>query len=136
MAAAGAAVFALVSYLALAAFTPGLALLLASLALFLALLGAILSRWPAERKITLERQIEVVGYRLLITLFVYYALGFALLWGLNQISPEQARVPLAWDAPMTQPWAASFVRRVSFWPFYALVLVGCHGALPTPPGAC
>lgn len=136
MAAAGSAVFALVSYLALASHVPGLALLLASLGLFAALLGAVLSRWPAERKITLERQIEVVGYRLILTLVVYYAVGLAVLWGLNHLSPAQARVPIAWDAPMMRPWEATFMRRVTFWPFYALVLVGCHGWLPTPPGAC
>lgn len=136
MAATGSALVGLVSYLALASLVPGLALFLASLGLFAGLLGAVLSRWPAERKITVERQAEVVGYRLFVTLLVYFAVGFAVLWGLNQLSPEQARVPLAWDAPMTQPWASSFVRRVSFWPFYALVMIGCHGWLPTPPGAC
>jgi len=133
---AGSALVGFVVYLLTASSVPALALFVASLGGFLAILGAVLSVWPAERKITVNRQAEVVGSRLALVLVVYLGLGFAILWGLNQISPTEARVPLAWDAPMTQFWRSTFLRRVGFWPFYALVLLGCHLGLPTPGGAC
>lgn len=136
LAGAASGVLAIVAYVALAGFTPGLALLLSTAAAFFALLAAVLRRWPVEHKITVNRQAEVVGYRLGLTLLIHYGVGLAVLWGLNGISPEQVRVPIAWDAPFTRPWQAAFLRRVSFWPFYALVLVGCHLPFPTPPGAC
>lgn len=131
-----AALVGLVAYLALAGSAPGAALLFASASGFLAVLGLVLSAWPADRKITVKRQAEVVGYRLLATLILYFGVGFLVLWGLNSLSPEQARVPIAWEGSALQPWANPFFRRVTFWPFYALVLVGCQGVLPTPPGAC
>lgn len=132
----GSALVALVGYLVLASPVPGLAAAVSTLAGFLAVLGGVLHRWPVERKITVNRQAEVVLYRLAVTLVIYFAIGFLVLWGLNQISPEQARVPLAWDAPMSRAWQTAFLQRVGFWPFYMLVLLGCHLPIPTPPGAC
>lgn len=130
------ALVGLLAYLVLAGRSPGAALLIASAAGFAATLGAVLHTWPAERKITLERQAEVVLYRLFGALIVYFLVGFVLLWALNSLSPEQARVPIAWEGSLLRPWENPFFRRVTFWPFYALVLVGCQGVLPTPPGAC
>lgn len=135
-AAAVSALVSVLAYLALASVLPGVSLLLASFAMFLAFLGFALSVWPVERKITLSRQAEVVGYRLALVLVVYFAVGGLLLWSLNAMTPENLRVPIAWDAPMVRPWEATFLRRVTFWPFYALVLVGCQSPLPVPPGAC
>lgn len=131
-----AGLLAVLSYVFLAPRTPGVALLASSALAFVAVLGGILAVWPVEEKITLERQLEVTGTRLLLIVVVWFGLGFALLWGLNQISPEGIRVPVAWDAPFLRPWENSFFRRVTFWPFYVLVLLGCRGGLPTPPGAC
>jgi hypothetical protein len=131
-----AALLALVAYVGLAGRAPGVALLVATVFGFTAVLGSVLSASPVERKITVERQAEVVAYRLLVALVVYFGVGFLVLWGLNSLSPEQARVPIAWEGSMFRPWENPFFRRVTFWPFYALVLVGCQGLLPTPPGAC
>lgn len=136
IAVATSALVGLLAYLGLASRAPGAALLIASGAWFAATLGAVLALWPAERKITVQRQAEVVGYRLGLTLLVYFLVGFALLWALNSLAPSQARVPIAWEGSFLRPWENPFFRRVTFWPFYALVLVGCQGILPTPPGAC
>lgn len=132
----GGLLASILAYLALASGSPGLALLTGSAFGFAAVLAAVVKVWPPDRKITVERQLEVIGYRLAAVLVVYYVVGFATLWGLNQISAETTRVPLAWEGPLLQPWANPFFRRVTFWPFYALVLVGCQGVGPTPPGAC
>jgi hypothetical protein len=133
---AGAALAGLLGYLGLAGSAPGLALLVATVSWLAAMLGLVLLVSPAERKITFERQLEVVGARVVAAVLIYFGVGFLALYGLNALAPEQARVPIAWGGPLLQPWENPFFRRVTFWPFYALVLLGCQNLVPTPPGAC
>lgn len=130
------ALLGLLSYVALASRAPGAALLVASFLLFLAVLGGVLTVLPADRKITFERQLEVVAYRLGTAILVYFVIGYALLWTLNTLAPVDAQVPIAWDGPFLRPWENTFFRRVTFWPFYVLLILGCQALLPTPPGAC
>lgn len=119
-------VLVVVLYVSLAGSFPGMALLASSIVGLLGVVLGVLAAWPVERKVTLQRQAEVVGYRLLLAIGVYVVVGVGALWGLNMVM--EAQVPL--------DWPGGFARRVPFWPFYALVLVGCSFLLPTPPGAC
>lgn len=136
LASAGAGLASVLAYLGLVGLAAPLALALSSLLGLSALLGAVLALWPVESKITLERQAEVVGARVSVALVVYFAVGFGVLSLLNGTTPDTVRVPVAWEGPFLQPWRNPFFRRVTFWPFYALVLLGCQGVGPTPPGAC
>lgn len=114
------------AYVALASSNPGAALLVASLAGFASAVLGTLIAWPAERKITWQRQAEVLGYRLGVALGVYVGLGVLLLFLANTFTPQE--VPLSWPG--------QFLRRVPFWPFYSLVILGCRTFLPAPPDAC
>lgn len=116
----------LLAYLALASLAPSAALLACSL---LAIAGALFGTlwiWPMERKITWQRQMEVLGYRLLAAVLTYGIIGYGTLFAINTFSPQI--VPL--DTPN------EMLRRLPFWPFYALVVLGCQTPIPAPGGAC
>lgn len=113
-------------YAALASSKPGVALILASVSGLAAFLFGTLLVWPVERKITWQRQAEVLGYRVLAALAAYVLVGFVSLWAFNTFT--ERIVPLAWPS--------DFLRRVPFWPFYSLVILSCQGLLPAPPNAC
>lgn len=115
-----------VVYAGLASRFPGVGLLATSLLTFAAVLVGTFAAWPVEKKITLQRQAEVVTYRVLVALAAYLAVGIALLWLVNRFTGYV--IPL--------DWPGNFLTRVPFWPFYALVTVGCQLFLPVPPDAC
>lgn len=114
------------SYVALATSVPALALFVSSLTMLAAFVLGTLLLWPMEKKITMQRQLEVFGYRAGVGTIVYMGLGYGLLRLLNALAAKQ--IPL--DPPPV------LIRRLPFWPFYAFTLLGCQGFLPAPPGAC
>lgn len=123
----GVALVALpIVYAVLASGSPGAALISTSAVGLVAVGVATFLVWPMERKITWQRQVEVLGYRLLAALAAYLVAGFVILFLLNTVTDRV--VPL--------DWPTGFMRRLPFWPFYTLVVLGCQGILPTPPGAC
>lgn len=121
-----AGVGAPLAYAALALVAPGLALLLASLLALVATGAGVLLAWPVERKITWQRQAEVLGYRVALALAIYVGLGFLVITLANLVTGLQ----------IPTNWPGDFLRRVPFWPFYGLIVVACHTVLPAPPDAC
>lgn len=113
-------------YAALAAGSPGIALLVTSAMGLVAVTLLTFFAWPMERKITWQRQAEVAAYRLGAALGTYVGLGVTVLFLVNTFTAQQ--VPLAWPG--------EFLRRVPFWPFYGLVILACRTFLPAPPDAC
>ncbi len=116
---------AVLSYAALAVVSPGAGLFATSLLVLAGVLFSTFAAWPVERKITLQRQAEVIGYRVLAALGVYIGLGFAILFTLNTFT----------DYVVPLDWPSAFLLRVPFWPFYSLVTLGCYTFLPAPVDA-